>query len=377
MIRFACLVIFLFSLSHVASATESCDNKRLDLNDGPLTHVPIYNQEKFNKDVNICWAITAAQLIDAHRAKTESPLRNITSPLSIALNRYASHQHEDFTTLGEESYAAQKRVNFKSDGKIRDAAENLVAGDEVQKGLSEIRGREVCDQNFLDRFIDMKNAKTDDDRANYDSGVKLSVHDYFYTVLSGMDLRRRGVLITDEIKRKISDHLDGRKGCRSELFKNLDAINTALQAGIDADPQIKFAAANVGAFTSQLCSKNKFAVNFSNPGHLENTPERATFAQETINQIANLLDRNTPIGISLQSCLLEGPNSCKKNNTTGLHAMVVAGRRWDGKTCQYFLRNSYGENCEKIKSKWPCERGGLWVESASLSSRTNTLDWID
>ncbi len=64
---------------------SNCTSIRLDQGNGPFAKLPVYHQALgTDQDTNLCYAITAAQLIDAYRIQGGDQRENLTSPLSIA-----------------------------------------------------------------------------------------------------------------------------------------------------------------------------------------------------------------------------------------------------------------------------------------------------
>lgn len=57
-----------------------------------------------------------------------------------------------------------------------------------------------------------------------------------------------------------------------------------------------------------------------------------------------------------------------KNNINDLHTVLVYGRKYDSSTgqCNYMIKDSYGEQCEKYDPKIPCEGGYVWLPENKL-----------
>ncbi|MCF8059656.1 MAG: hypothetical protein K9K67_10190 [Bacteriovoracaceae bacterium] len=56
-----------------------------------------------------------------------------------------------------------------------------------------------------------------------------------------------------------------------------------------------------------------------------------------------------------------------------LHASSIVGRRWseDARSCQYLIRNSWGESCVSYGAMADrCESGHIWVDGADLEDRS-------
>lgn len=68
-------------------------------------------------------------------------------------------------------------------------------------------------------------------------------------------------------------------------------------------------------------------------------------------------------------------------NGDGLHAVTVVGRKYDEKTksCQYLLRNSWGNGCPSQVKQYLCSKehsGHLWVSREQLEENTVHLTYI-
>jgi len=52
----------------------------------------------------------------------------------------------------------------------------------------------------------------------------------------------------------------------------------------------------------------------------------------------------------------------------GLHASVLVGRRWNSQSnsCEYLIRNSWGNQCNSYEVKQNCEAGNIWVPERVL-----------
>ena len=63
------ILTFAIFISFAAKADDCSTTVRLDEGQGPFTQIPVYDQTdmKSGVDTNMCYAIVAAELVDAHR----------------------------------------------------------------------------------------------------------------------------------------------------------------------------------------------------------------------------------------------------------------------------------------------------------------------
>jgi len=90
--------------------------------------------------------------------------------------------------------------------------------------------------------------------------------------------------------------------------------------------------------------------------------------QGRIDSIDSHLESGGIVGIDYQINAL-GLNS-GANQTVGLHASTVVGRRWHEESgkCEYLIRNSWGESCVHYQNPDRCENGNIWVDRDSLKN---------
>lgn len=60
------------------------------------------------------------------------------------------------------------------------------------------------------------------------------------------------------------------------------------------------------------------------------------------------------------------------SQTNGLHASTIVGRRWNEElnTCQYLVRNSWGESCTYYEEPDRCEKGNVWIDRDQIQRNT-------
>ena len=95
-----------------------------------------------------------------------------------------------------------------------------------------------------------------------------------------------------------------------------------------------------------------------------------------IKSVAQLLDRNIPVGLSYVGKMLKvgpeklGPREPGGSKTT--HVSVLIGKRVRKGTCQFLLQNSWGNACGKYI--WECQKDrngneiGVWIDAYELAT---------
>ena len=99
------------------------------------------------------------------------------------------------------------------------------------------------------------------------------------------------------------------------------------------------------------------------------------FAWSYLETIDEQLNKKNIVGISYSSSILFGPY----DETSGSHASSIVGRRFNEKTnsCEYLVRNSYGEDCERYYSEYECEKGNVWVPKYQIDKGTKNIFYLE
>ncbi|MGZ3693420.1 MAG: hypothetical protein ACXWQO_04465, partial [Bdellovibrionota bacterium] len=127
------------SLPAYSTEEKDCGEIRLDQGKGPFADMPVYNQLAFadKGDTEICFAVTASQLIDANRFYREGKLpAQLSAPVSIAL------------TTKLKSLAWNEADFIAKDA----PKESVISTGILMNALKYGRMFPVCDQNWLNNF---------------------------------------------------------------------------------------------------------------------------------------------------------------------------------------------------------------------------------
>lgn len=88
-----------------------------------------------------------------------------------------------------------------------------------------------------------------------------------------------------------------------------------------------------------------------------------TYNQEEKHKILSAIDgqlnNQNIIGISYYSSILRGPLT----SLYGEHASTIVGRRYNksNRTCEYLVRNTWGDSCSGYYKNYECEKGNAWI----------------
>ena len=92
-----------------------------------------------------------------------------------------------------------------------------------------------------------------------------------------------------------------------------------------------------------------------------------------IDDIDKQINEDNIVGVSYYADLLFDPYNKKSER----HASSIVARKFDGGSCKYLIRNSWGENCKrKYSEKYECEKGQLWVPKEYLVEMIYGITYI-
>ncbi len=322
--------IFVFLASGLALAS-SCPDVRLD-NSGTLASYPVFDQATAtaSTDLNICYAATAAHLIDTYRAtqKTEKQMQTeITSPWWVA-------------------------VNYASAFKKKEEDPDVQFG-EPDKALQALKADGICTQQDL-----FENKPTEEViqfhqllRDFYKSYAKREMED-----ASGSE-KLRGIL------------------ARFDFFKDPKVMADVSVKAIQEKTFVQF-------LRSLFQAKCQGKVKTNSPYEIERIDaDRLNLPSENkADLIGQTLLRSQPIEVSICSQVLRNPQYVPAEDYKKCmrHSVLVVGSREVQGQCQYLVRDSYGEeSCQRKRQGQPwyhpsleCQKGQVWVPGQALLLNT-------
>jgi hypothetical protein len=410
-----------------ASEAEGCPTVRLDRNGGPFEKIPVYNQfeEDGSTDAGLCYAIGAAQLIDAYRmrvaGKADIPL---TAPVSVALN---------FSAL---NYEPEEDIELPKDkGKIGVA---LIGAGTPEDAILASSNKPLCDQRWFEKF-DALTSSTKSPRGPRKDAKAPSTRNLVRAIFEQIEkwkaVREQLARATTPLRKPqksddlCTDILNPYFTSRSINNENLGDITAAVNAALDRDnPVLK-----LQKVVDWLCRSHHHRASIPNPivfyperdwkleGHItqlknewqaeasrlgltrrdsaKKFSKRMVELDEEIDKLRNkdsarhnsaiigkvneLFSKSPaiPFAIDYDVSVLEG-NKISIDTRTIDHTSVVVGQEFDAgmKTCNLLVRNSYGTNCRKPNGKskyaFPCTNGTIAVPRTELARATRWLTWI-
>jgi hypothetical protein len=308
----------------------NCVNIRLDQENGPLAHLPIYDQDNFGS----CYAYTAAQLIDAYRySHGFSENKILTSPLKITA---------DSSTL----------LSYSENG-----------GGKINDSLLEAKQQGSCNKDITDQLLSGRTEKQffkkasrdltkyDDEQLEYSNELKkqkdsLSFIKKLQIAFGIKTLPSRPI---SNVIKKIQCDLQASNLPRN-IIPNFNDLEEIIRHASSWD------AYYIRDLINKVCEKN--LINLSelpNPTQIQfgidskmSLEERSKAVSSTINKL--FIEKNPqPIGISFCSKTLFDQNYYGANRyeilsgseNCGNHgALIIGSKLLKSGKCKYLIRNS-------------------------------------
>jgi hypothetical protein len=351
-IGIAALYILLTAATNFAYATN-CNDVRLDGAGTAFNDIPVYNQlDSLNVDANLCYAIASSQLIDEFRFRNGDPLKQLSSPISLA--------------IGYKSYSQDKsNLNYRIEPiDFSQLSTSLIGGGFIEETLQSANAVNICDQRFVENVVGLVNQ-------NKTNALSKFVSDIF-----------------------ISKNAQGAQSLKFPSFNKIDYLRTLVSEfekqclGNSFNlPQINFESLSPGNYLDDLQKLVKDQLD-SSLGEAEKLNLRQAFAKkyrkEDVvkafqNKIDSLLNRKIPVGVGyfMKALKMIGPNDSYSS-----HASVITGQRTNPQSgvCELLVRNSYGSDCKDRRGDdrygRSCENGSIWVPADELLSDTFKISWI-
>ncbi len=328
------LIFSPLTLGHLgwAETTDSCTPIRLDAPGMPMENMPVYDQGK----TDLCYAYTAAQVVDAWRFSHGDQNRNhLTSPLSAAIlytRDYEDNPDFDDIDLGHPDYTARVILangscsppvhrHAEQEGTLRETLDRIQSLHGNLQGLAERVQRSPL----------------------------LTAGNQMCTDVSSVVPRN-----LPELARNIASTM-----ARMNSFEFIDRLYRGYCHNANVRPVQPPAQVKVDSI--RALEKSTAVQSLTDSVHLAlgaQPPQPAG-----ISYCSEILKDSATRGVDLDDP--DGPVTCK-----GTHASVVIGRRPgpEGR-CQLLIRNTWGDSCN-VDSKWQCENGNIWIDQDALMKNT-------
>lgn len=312
-------------------AASSCPDIRLD-QAGALASVPVFDQATAtaSTDMNICYAATAAQLIDTYRASTkkaETPARSeVTSPWWVAVNYASAFKTED-----------NPDVQFG----------------EPDKALEAMKSDGTCSQE------DLFGKKPTDEIIHFHQMLK----EFYRSVASQKEEEKT-------LSQKLGSILD-----KVDFIKDPALVTEVSLKAIHEKTFVKF-------LRTLFQAKCQGKVKTNAPYEVERIEaDRLNLSNDRKEElIVQTLKRSQPIEVSICSQVLRNPEYVPEEDYKKCmrHSAMVVGSREKNGQCQYLVRDTYGtESCQRKRNGQPwyhpsleCSSGQVWVPGKALLSNT-------
>lgn len=339
-------------ISFGAFAQDCTEMNLITEPNSPFNKIPVYDQD----GIGICYAYTAAQIIDYYLIKNGRTDRSV-HPLWAAL-KHAEERKKDTISSGN-IYEAMRQI--QKQGNCHYSRVNLSLSEWAKKG--NIRESEVINliEVFATKLVEKASTKA--------------------TPLEENEL---DALIMDTITEHLPFCSPG--ATLAPLIPELKALSVM----------------NSREMLTQLilpaCSGNVEKLKFPSLAY-----EYSEKKEKVVNEIKKQLSkRQSPIGISYCSKVLYEPSyrGNSKSEDCDYHASIIVGMKKVNNKCHFLLRNSWGTGFGKATENWKClcknrstgemvdncteatHNNGMfvveacWIDEDSLGSNTFSTTWI-
>jgi hypothetical protein len=320
-------IILSLGLLLAAGQALACADIRLDTA-GALASFPVFDQatQSANTDMNICYAATAAQLIDTYRAskpEAKAQLSSPTSPWWVAVNYSSAFKKEN-----------NPDVQFG----------------EPDKALEALKTDGVCSQQDL--FGD----KPTEDIIRFHQMLK----EFYQSVATKKQEDKDSVQKLESILGKVG------------FIKDPTALAEISIKAIQEKTFVLF-------LRTIFHGKCQGKVKTNSPYDVERIDaERLNLSDDKKEQIVTqTLEKSQPIEVSICSQVLRNPQYAPAADFKKCmrHSILVVGSRTASNgQCQYLVRDTYGPgSCQRKRNGEPwyhpsleCQNGQVWVPQEAL-----------
>jgi hypothetical protein len=123
---------------------------------------------------------------------------------------------------------------------------------------------------------------------------------------------------------------------------------------------------------NQACANNRQSIEI--PEKIKMTLRHPRIFRN----ISENLEKSNVVALDYDSRVLKDKNS-KGVKISELHTSLIVGKRWNqsSKSCEFLIRNSWGEDCSHYDSRYQCEEGHIWVQERALYGSLTSIVFID
>lgn len=340
----------LFAEEFQAQPASSCSEVRLDKKPNVMAEVPVQDQD----GSLLCAAYVSSQLIDGWRAKNESPLKHVTSPI----------------VLGVESAAKTNKTNLS----LLSAPRILENANTYSSCSYDVINDRLNGEHAIDFMTEIHNlfaeqAQSPDKRSQAAQKI--------YNCMVRTGLASKTQISAQQIEDKIVQ--DNAVKFNQALFETICKNNSVKLSNI---PPLKLKTSS--SYKNLVKGMNEFRQVINGNLDTEKQPVAINFCREVFNdpsiravsENGNFMV-NSKADPGVKKMFMNSPKGCSSEP----HSSVVVGRRLlkykndkneDAFVCQYLVRDSYGTSCNDYPpdaSATPserCEKGQVWVDEDAL-----------
>lgn len=95
-------------------------------------------------------------------------------------------------------------------------------------------------------------------------------------------------------------------------------------------------------------------------------------------RISEQLEEGNIVGLDYDSRVLANQDN-RRFSLSELHTSTLVGRRWNetSKSCEYLIRNSYGESCgERYDPAYECDQGHIWMSEKLMYPNMTSIVYM-
>lgn len=318
-----------------------------------MADIPVWDQA----DTSICYAITAADLVDSYRFShtNKNTPHKFTSPMASAILGCSGEDCNDPIVRGSDGY---DYLPFEGGGACA--------------VINQLRGKSTCSRDAFQKYFGPE----------VESSMQ-KISSQYARFQSSMD---------DSTAQTIACELN-QQAFSLPLQGSLQAIKTALGGNIWG----------YFKYLTTLACGGEGNISLSVPSCREvltSDPQRLLQAIHA--HFDKNLDRGQPMEVSYCSdVFMKGKSFAGiiKNNGTkplvktelcegndpnfpsdeGGHSSLLIGRRFNAKTqkCQLLIKNSWGKDMSGISKDWDTEEGKIWIDEDAFARNIISFSFLD
>ena len=94
-------------------------------------------------------------------------------------------------------------------------------------------------------------------------------------------------------------------------------------------------------------------------------------------RVSEQLEVGRLVGLDYDSRLLQD-SSRRGVSLAELHTSSIVGRRWNGQknSCEFLIRNSHGDKCDKYDPSYECDAGNVWIPEKQIYPSTISVVYM-